>query len=462
MAGVLSFGFVYLRRYRGGQLSLDVQHDLRTELFGSLTRLDGARQDQLHTGQIVSRSITDLNMIQALLSMMPMLVGNALLFVVALGVMFWLSPLLALISLAVGPALLVLSRGVPAPAVPGQLGRAAEGRRGGRRRRGRGHRRPRREGLRPGEPGDRPAGDSSAASCTRRGCRTVRMMARFSPALGAIPALGQVGVLALGGWLAIKGSISLGTFLAFASYLAQMVNPVRALTNLITIGQEARASVIRVFEVIDSRPVLTEKPGRDRRCRRASKDVELDDVHFGYLPSEPVCAGCRCGSGRARRSPWSARSGSGKSTISLLLPRFYDVRSGAIRVGGHDVRDVTLDSLAASSAWCWRRASCSPTPSRQHLLRPPGRHRRADRGRGPGGRGRGVHPRAARRIRHRRRRAGPHPVRRPAPAGRAGPRADHRPVDPGPRRRDLRDRRRGRGADPRHPAQGDGRAAPRC
>ena len=72
---------MYVRRYQGGRVSLDVQHDLRTELFGSLTRLDGARQDQLHTGQIVSRSISDLNMIQGLLSMVPMLLGSAVLFV---------------------------------------------------------------------------------------------------------------------------------------------------------------------------------------------------------------------------------------------------------------------------------------------------------------------------------------------------------------------------------------------
>jgi len=109
VAAVISFGAVYLRRYRGGQLSLDVQHDLRTELFGSLSRLDGARQDQIHTGQIVSRSITDLNMIQSLLSMLPMLIGSGLLFVLSLVIMFVLSPMLAIISLAVGPALLALS-----------------------------------------------------------------------------------------------------------------------------------------------------------------------------------------------------------------------------------------------------------------------------------------------------------------------------------------------------------------
>ena len=67
VAAAANFGGLYVRRYRGGQLSLDVQHDLRTQLFGALSRLDGTRQDELHTGQIVSRSISDLTMIQALL-----------------------------------------------------------------------------------------------------------------------------------------------------------------------------------------------------------------------------------------------------------------------------------------------------------------------------------------------------------------------------------------------------------
>ena len=346
VAGLLSFGCVYLRRYRGGQLSLDVQHDLRTELFGSLTRLDGARQDQLHTGQIVSRSITDLNMVQSLLSMMPMLVGNALLFVLSLGIMFYLSPLLALISLGVGPALLILSIASRRRLFPaswdaqqkaGEVAGVVEGAvTGVRVVKGFGQE---------NQEIDRLEGISRTLYAAR--VRTVKMMARFSPALGAIPALGQVGVIALGGWMAIKGEISLGVFLAFASYLAQMVNPVRALTNLITVGQEARASVIRVFEVIDSRPVLTEKPGATR-LPAGSKDIELDDVRFGYLPSEPVLRGLSLRVRPGQTLAVVGTSGSGKSTISLLLPRFYDVRSGAIRVGGHDVRDVTLDSLRAS------------------------------------------------------------------------------------------------------------------
>jgi ATP-binding cassette, subfamily B, bacterial len=177
--------------------------------------------------------------------------------------------------------------------------------------------------------------------------RTVRMMARYSPALQAIPAFGQVGVLALGGWLAINGSITLGTFLAFSAYLALMVAPVRMLTYLITLGQETRASVIRVFEMIDSRPVITEKPGAAALPADAT-GAELDDVHFGYQPGQPVLNGLSLRAEPGETLALIGASGSGKSTISLLLARFYDVTSGAVRIGGHDVRDVTLDSLRAA------------------------------------------------------------------------------------------------------------------
>jgi ATP-binding cassette, subfamily B, bacterial len=346
VAAAISFGCVYLRRYRGGQLSLDVQHDLRTELFGSLTRLDGARQDQLQTGQVVSRAISDLNMIQGLLGMAPMLIGSALLFVLSIIVMFVLSPLLTTISLAVVPALLIISIRSRQKLFPaswaaqqqsGEVAGTVEGAiTGVRVVKGFGQE-------------DQEVGrlESVSAVLYALRVRTVRLMARFSPALGAVPALGQVGVLALGGWMAIRGEITLGTFLAFSSYLAQMVNPVRALTSLITIGQEVRASAIRVFEVIDSRPVLTEKP--DAQVLPAGNhDVELDDVHFGYVPSEPVLRGLTLRVRPGQTLAVVGTSGSGKSTISLLLPRFYDVRSGAIRISGHDVRDLTLDSLRAS------------------------------------------------------------------------------------------------------------------
>jgi ATP-binding cassette, subfamily B, bacterial len=346
VAGLLSFAGVYTRRYRGGQLSLEVQHDLRTELFGSLERLDGARQDQLHTGQIVSRSISDLNMVQSLLSQMPMLLGNALLFVLSISIMAYLSPVLTLVALAIAPALWLIaiaSRRKLFPAswdaqqkeaeVAGVVDGAVTGVRVVK---GFGQEEQEVERL-----------EGVARRLYSARLRVVRLTARYNPALGAVPMFGQVGVLALGGWLALHGSIKIGVFLAFSLYIGQMVAPVRALTSLITIGQEARASVIRVYEVIDSKPVVIEKPDAVV-LPPGTPDVELDHVAFGYLPSEPVLRGLSLHVPPGQTLAVVGTSGSGKSTISLLLPRFYDVRGGAIRVGGQDVRDLTLDSLRAS------------------------------------------------------------------------------------------------------------------
>jgi ATP-binding cassette, subfamily B, bacterial len=346
IAALINFGAVYVRRYQGGRVSLDVQHDLRTELFGSLTRLDGARQDQLHTGQIVSRSISDLNMIQGMLSMVPLLSGSAVLFVLSIVIMAFLSPLLTVIALAVGPALWLItlaSRSRLFPATwdaqqqAGNVAGVVEGAvTGVRVVKGFGQEEQEIERI------EQASGFLYAARV-----RAVRLLARYNPALQAVPALGQVGVLALGGWLAIKHEISIGTFFAFSAYLAQMVGPVRALAAMITIGQQARASVIRVFEVIDSRPVLTEKPDAVE-LPAGIPDIELDDVTFGYLPSEPVLRGLSLRVRAGETLAVVGTSGSGKSTISLLLPRFYDVRGGAVRIGGYDVRDLTLDSLRAS------------------------------------------------------------------------------------------------------------------
>jgi ATP-binding cassette, subfamily B, bacterial len=346
VAAAANFAGLYVRRYRGGRLSLDVQHDLRTQLFSALSRLDGTRQDELHTGQIVSRSISDLTMIQALLSMVPMLMGNAVLFVGSMIAMAFLSPVLTLVALAVGPALWFIaaaSRRTLFPASWDAQQQAAgiaavvdEAVTGVRVVKGFGQE-------------EQEVGRIERASTRLYASRVraVRLLARYNPALQAIPALGQVGVIALGGWLALRGSISLGTFLAFSSYLVALVWPVRSLAGLVTIGQQARASVIRVFEVIDAEPVVTDRPDA-LPLPPGRPDVELDDVRFGYVPSQPVLQGLSLRVTPGETLALVGPAGSGKSTISLLLPRFYDVSGGALRVGGHDVRDLTQDSLRSA------------------------------------------------------------------------------------------------------------------
>ena len=346
VAAVVNFGGIYLRRYQGGRLSLDVQHDLRTELFDSLSRLDGARQDEMRTGQLVGRAISDLNMVQGLLSMVPVTLGNIVLFVLTIGIMVALSPVLALVTFAVAPALWVIALASRRKLFPAswdaqqQSGEVAgvvdEAIGGVRVVKGFGQEEQEQERL-----------EAASSRLFASRLRMIRLTARYNPALTAIPSLGVVGVLALGGWLAIQGSITLGTFLAFSAYLAQMTGPVRMLTYMVTLGQEARASVIRVFDIIDSRPAIADKPDAIELPPDAT-GLSFDDVRFGYVPSEPVLRGLSLRVEPGETVAVVGASGSGKSTLALLLPRFYDPQAGSVRIGGHDVADVTRDSLRAA------------------------------------------------------------------------------------------------------------------
>jgi ATP-binding cassette subfamily B protein len=341
--GLFTFGAGFVRRYLGGRLALDVQHAMRGDLFKALLRLDGARQDELHTGQVVSRSISDIMLVQGLLQMLPMLTGNLLLFVTSLAIMAWLSPLLTLIALAVAPALLLVgyhSRSRLFPATWEAQQQAAEvagiveaAVTGVRVVKGFGQERRELGKL-----------EAQARQLFASRVRSVKLTSRYSPTLQAVPLLGQVGVLALGGWLAIRGDITLGTFLAFSSYLGQLIAPVRMLSNFLVMGQQARASVIRVFEVIDSQPTIEEKPDAVELPARAGA-VELRNVTFGYDASDPVLRDFSLRVKPGETIALVGTAGSGKSTISQLLPRFYDVQQGAVLIDGYDVRDVTLSSL---------------------------------------------------------------------------------------------------------------------
>uniref|UniRef100_J2JYP7 ABC transporter-like protein n=1 Tax=Streptomyces auratus AGR0001 TaxID=1160718 RepID=J2JYP7_9ACTN len=358
VAAVVVYVLTYIRRFYGGRLALDAQHDLRTRMFAAIARLDGRRQDELSTGQVVGRATSDLQLIQSLLFMVPMMIGNVLLFAISLVVMVLLSPLLTVVALAVAPALWFIARRSrtrlfpatwyaqgQAAAVAGVVDGAVSGVRVVK-------------GF-----GQEEQETGKLREVSRRlfagRLRTVRLNARYTPALQAVPALGQVAMLALGGWMATQGHITLGTFVAFSTYLAQLVGPVRMLAMMLTVGQQARAGVERVYELIDTEPALQERADAHALPADAPATVEFDRVTFAYAPphrsddGEPAAASLL----RPVLDEFSLRieagetvavvgtSGSGKSTVSLLLPRFYDATAGRVLIGGHDVRELTLTSL---------------------------------------------------------------------------------------------------------------------
>ncbi|MFF3325124.1 ABC transporter ATP-binding protein [Streptomyces sp. NPDC002889] len=345
LAGIGSIRFAagYTRRYRSGRLSLGVQYDLRRDAFAALLRLGGAQQDDLRTGQVVSRSISDITLIQTLLQFLPHLTGNAMMFCFSLLFMALLSPLLTVVALVVGPLLWLIalrSRHTLFPAnwhaqqEAAEVASAVEATvTGVRVVKGFGQEQRELAGL-----------EQRARKLFSSRLRVVTFTSRYNPALQAVPALGQVAVLALGGWLALQGRVSLGTFLAFTTYLGFFVTPVRQVATLLTVWQQARAGAERVLEVIDEAPLTTETadalPLPDE-----TPALSWRDVTFGYTQGEPLLRGFTLEVEPGETVALIGAAGCGKSTAAALLPRFYDVPTGTVTVVGHDVRDLTLSGL---------------------------------------------------------------------------------------------------------------------
>ena len=454
---LVRFGASFLRRYLAGRLALTVQHDLRRQVFAAVQRLDGERQDALRTGQVVSRAITDLQLLQAVLSMTPLALGVVVLVIASVAAMLWLSPLLTLVALVMLPAagwVTLRARASLFPATWSAQQRAADVAQqveetvtGVRVVKGFGQ-----------ESREVATLERGAARLFAERMRAARLTARLNPTLLALPTLGQVAVIGFGGTLALNGSITLGTFLAFSTYVAQLVGPARLLGSLVVSAQLARAGVERVYDLVDSQPDVVD-PTSPEALPDGPLSVELDGVTFGYSRREPVLDARVA----ARRAGGDAGTG-GHGRVGQV-----DRRAAAAAVLRPAGRRAAPRWRAAAGAAARRPAARARAGVRggvpvlrhdpgQHRLRPPGRHRRRGPRGGPCGAGPSVRRVAARGLRHARRRAGAHALRWAAAADRAGPRRADRPARPRARRRHLRGRHGHRGGHPRDPPPPDGRA----
>ncbi|MEA5358397.1 ABC transporter ATP-binding protein [Amycolatopsis sp., V23-08] len=362
---LVAFATAFLRRYFGGKLALDVQHDLRQRVFNAVSRLDGGKQDALRTGQVVSRAISDLQLVTGILMQIPLSFGSVIFALLSFVAMLWMSPVLTLIALVVTPAVGIVvtrSRKRLFPATWSAQQRAADVAQqveetvtGVRVVKGFGQE-------------SREVGrlERTARKLFGERLRAAKLAAVPTATTAALPAAGQVAVLGIGGVLALNGSITLGTFLAFATYLATLIGPARMLSGLVVQAQLTRAGAERVYELIDAQPEVVDSPDA-RPLPSGPLGVQLSEVRFGYTRSEPVLDGLSVEARPGETLALVGTAGSGKSTISLLLPRFYDVHAGAVRVGGLDVRDVPLRQLRQAIGVVFEEAFLFSTSIRDNI-----------------------------------------------------------------------------------------------
>jgi ATP-binding cassette subfamily B protein len=170
--------------------------------------------------------------------------------------------------------------------------------------------------------------------------------ARYIPALEHLPRMSQVIVLLYGGLLVESGDIGVGALVAFSAYVVMVQVPFRFIGHLVQMAQRAKASAMRVYEVFDE-PITIVEAEDAVDITGSCGEVTFRDVHFGYANDADVLQGFDLTIEPGETVALVGATASGKSTVARLLPRLYDVRSGAIEIDGVDIRDATLHSVRA-------------------------------------------------------------------------------------------------------------------
>ena len=334
-----------LRRWMSGQVSLAVEYDLRARLFAHLQRLSFAYFDRMPVGQLMSRATSDLQTVRFFLGYGLIFVFmQAFTLVIITAILLVMNWSLALLALAMGPALLAVTWRYSRRSNPvlidvqqkvGEVTEMAE---------------ESAVGIRVikafGREGDQ--SDRFGATARRafdRSMDAAHIRALYQPLMGFLPVVGLGVVLIYGGIQVIDGALTLGEFVAFYLYLTLLMVPFRSLGLLVAQAQRAIAGGTRIFEVLDAAPDVADAPGA-RPLPAGDGAIRLLDVTFAYDPDgPPVLDGVDLDIPAGRTVALIGPTGSGKTTLTQLIPRYYDATAGRVLLDGADVRDVRLDEL---------------------------------------------------------------------------------------------------------------------
>ena len=341
----IRFGLGFAYRYGLFRSAHRLDADLRNLVYERLTELSFSYWDRTQTGQVISRANSDIRSIQLLFAFAPLMATQMVMLVMGTAAMVVLSLPLTLVAMAPLPLVLYVgirlrNRVFPLSWVTqarmADLATIVD------------------ENIQGAQIVRTFAQEHNQVRTLARAARrlcwagtaTADARARHAPIMEALPRLGLALVLLTGGLLAIDGRVAVGEIVAFNAYVLIMAAPFRMIGFVMIQWQRASAAAQRVFEILDETPEITERPGAIPLARPAGR-VELDDVTFSYAigSGTSVIDGFSLVVEPGETVAVVGRTGSGKSTIARLLPRFYDVDRGAVRIDGIDVRDLRLSDL---------------------------------------------------------------------------------------------------------------------
>ncbi|HEY1012496.1 MAG TPA: ABC transporter ATP-binding protein [Herpetosiphonaceae bacterium] len=336
--------FAFLQRYYGEWLSYRVAYDLRNAYYDKVQRLPFSFHDRSQTGDLMSRATSDITETERFVGIgLIDLVATVLLLlgtvVAMIGESFWL----ALLALAPMPVLLyatVRFGKVVHPmfkAIQEQMGVLSTIMQESL------------TGIRvvkafAREPHELAKFDRENGEWFERRHKVIKVWANNWPLFTFLVASSVFLLLWFGGPLALRGEITVGSLFAMISYVLVLNHPVQRLGFLVNLAATASASSARVFEIMDTADELADKPGA-RKLEHVRGLVEFDNVSFEYREGRSILRDISFAAQPGQVVALMGPTGSGKSTITSLIPRFYDPSGGAVRIDGLDLREIAIASL---------------------------------------------------------------------------------------------------------------------
>jgi ATP-binding cassette, subfamily B, multidrug efflux pump len=341
---LVNYGASWLQEMVIGRAAERVLSDLRRDMFAHLQKVSLSFMDKTEAGRLMSRLQGDVNSMQEFMETTVFSVGDFVLLIGIVGVLLWLDWRLGLLTLAVMPALFIvrlfwmpkaresfievretssIANGAMAEGIHGVRTVQAMGRQDVNYRLY-----------------DDKAHDNLVANL--RASKYAQIMV---PIVDTLTGIAMAVVIVVGGSFVLDKSLDLGVMVAFLFYIQRFFDPIRSLTLQYSVMQRAMASGERIIEVLDVPVEITDKPDAVTLGSDMDGSVEFKNVTFGYVPGQPILKDVSFRVNPGETVALVGPTGSGKTSATSLVHRFYDVWEGEVLVGGKDVRDVTQDSL---------------------------------------------------------------------------------------------------------------------